>query len=269
MGGGRTAEGAAIYKRVGGKYVRIAPYKNNKEVQNEPEAPKTFRDKLYEASTKEELLTVLREKYDTQSDFVEKNDIEKVKRVIGTLEDMKERYPMLGNFVRRLYESDSGIASMDTLGGLSINSEYYKENGKVCDKWYRKERGWFPPNATPESMIAHEFGHAMHNLYFQKLLTQPGADFFKLLKQKRTGTYLRDIEKKVMKKVGAKTKMDLYQQISGYTMACHINQSTKGLIVRVGVFEAIAESFHDVYSNGDNAAPASKAFVEELVKALQ
>ena len=32
MGGGRTAEGTPIYKRVGGKYIRIAPYKREKTI---------------------------------------------------------------------------------------------------------------------------------------------------------------------------------------------------------------------------------------------
>ena len=268
MGGGRSKDGTPVYYRRGGRYFRWDEKEIKRKEKKEPE--KSFRDRVNEAKTNAELLSVLREKYETTDDFVEKNDIEKIKRVVSTLEEMQERYPILGNFIKRLSESKIGIASMDNYGNLTINSNYYGLTGHSSG-WYQKTRGWWPPNASPESMIAHEFGHAMHNAFFNKLMRQPGtlSDFDKLFKQKNTGGYLRDIEKAVMKKVGVKTKRELYRQISGYSSYAEDHKSTKGNIIRVGVFEAIAESFADVYSNGDNASPASKAFVEELVNALQ
>ena len=48
MGGGRDASGAAIYKRVGGKYIRQVPYKRDRTKQNENTYLDIFEDKHFE-----------------------------------------------------------------------------------------------------------------------------------------------------------------------------------------------------------------------------
>lgn len=232
----------------------------------------TFSEKIDDATTEDLLLNVLREKYpNVKEDFVKNKDINSIKKIVKTIDALEERYPFMRGFITTLGVKNKGAANIDWSGTeFNISSEYLaRSNAKEINGLNQKERGWFPPNYTIESVAAHEFGHALHIKYFYKLLIEAGniqdenkrnRTISRLMTQQGTGTYLNGIERKVMKKIGAKTKQDAWKQVSGYASATKPG--------KVNVFEVIAESFGDVFTNGENASDASKAYVEALLKEL-
>ena len=239
-----------------------AKYRAAHIVQTGQPQAKTFRDKINDAQTKNDLLLELQNEYGAKkvkSDFVLKNDINMVKRAMNTVIDLEEKYPFMKGFVNFFYESKAGMASMNPRGGLSLNSKYWKQDDKRM--YSGKHRGWWPPNSKPESLIAHEFGHAIAFKYYNKLYKEAKRNndlgtILSLVAGQRKGEFLKSVEKTAMKSLNVKTMKGARQQISGY--------ATKG-----GIHEAFAESFADVFANGDNASDMSKAYVRELLAVIK
>ena len=234
----------------------------------------TFSEKVNHAQTEKELIATLNEKYKTEDDFVKGNDLQVLKEMVNTLDSLEEQYPFTKGMVKGLRAASEGIASIDNEGYLNINPEYFARFGKrPISALNQKERGWFPPNYNYGSIIAHEFGHVLHNRYNFNLMCKAfiegdsGNTQFKLYQQQETGKYLRGVENAALKKLGM-TKLEAYKQISGY--AAHVeNTPSHGSVISVGVFEAIADAFGDVYTNKDKASKASKTYVDEMLKAVQ
>ncbi|MBP5782449.1 MAG: hypothetical protein J6W04_02805, partial [Bacteroidales bacterium] len=184
------------------------------------------------------------------------------------------QYPFAKGMVMGLRTSNSGIASIDSEGYLNINPKYFAKFGKkTISALNQTERGWFPPNYNYGSIIAHEFGHILHNRYNFNLMCKAfingdsGNTSLKLYEQRETGEYLQTVENAALKRLGM-TKLEAYNQISGY--AVHAEQTpSHGDVISVGVFEAIADAFGDVYTNKNKASKASKAYVDEMLKAIQ
>lgn len=234
----------------------------------------TFSDKINHANTEKELLATLREKYNTDDDFVKGNDLNILKEVVTAFDSLAEQYPFVKGMVTGLRASNGGIASIDSSGYLNINPKYFAKFGKKSiSALNQKERGWFPPNYTYSSLIAHEFGHMLHNRYNFNLMCKAiidkdsGSTSLKLFEQRETGEYLKSVEDAALKRLGL-TKIEAYKQISGYTLNAEETPS-HGSVISVGVFEAIAEAFGDVYTNKGKASKASKAYVDEMLKAIQ
>ena len=248
-----------------------AKYRTAKKANQQQPKPKTFRDKINDAQTQSELLTVLRDEYGkkrVKADFVLKNDVGMVKRAMNTIQDLEEKYPFMKGYVNFFYESPHGIASMNTGGGLSLNSKFWDKDDKRM--YSGKNRGWWPPNYKPESLIAHEFGHAITFKYYRQLMAEAKANNdlntqMTLVAGAQSGQWLRDVEKEAMKSLGIKTKKAAYTRISGYASFA---QTTKKQGF-VGILEAFAEAFGDVHANGDNASPVSKAYVNTLISKIK
>lgn len=232
----------------------------------------TFSDKINHANTEKELLSTLREKYETPDDFVKGKDLQVLKEMMTTLDSLTEQYPFAQ--ISGLGLTESGIASIDSTGKLNINPEYFEKYGKrTISALNQKERGWFPPNYNYGSLIAHEFGHILHNRYNFNLMCKAflgkdsGKTSLELFQQRETGGYLKSVEDAALKRLGL-TKIEAYKQISGYTVNAEETPS-HGSVISVGVFEAIAEAFGDVYTNKGKASKASKVYVDEMLKAVK
>ena len=305
MGGGRTAEGVAIYRRVNGKYERQVPYKNqltdekiaikelqvsdkekfiNDEVERVREfltlmdsmdefdeeairknadykwrkehGEMLFSEKVNEAKSKDELLQILREKYgknNVSDSFVNDIDFKLAKRVVSTVNELEEQYPFMkgqvtGLFERREFIGDTeydgdASATMSPFGGLYINKEYWNyDNPRL---YSGSERGFHPPNRTPESTIAHEFGHAMLNYYYNLKAKHP---------EKLDSTPLETlaiISLPVELRRGTATRNQI-SEYAAYSMK-----------------EAFSEALADVYANGKDASPVSVAYVNTLVNQIK
>lgn len=159
---------------------------------------------------------------------------------------------------------------------IILNAKYFLNASKIeSSVSYGAKSGYFPPNATRSSAVAHEFGHylsyvAMMNYYKADNLTFVRADNAALLMDVYNDFGSGDFSNKLVK-AAYKKYTDNYggtldytgfrESISKYAVAKNGN----------GAYiydETIAEAFHDCYLNGDNAVLASKLIVEELMSYL-
>ena len=132
--------------------------------------------------------------------------------------------------------------------------------------------GHFPPNSSRYSPVAHEFGHY---LSFIALLNNYSTDSILIVEDDDLNNYYdiyRDFGDGVFSKqmldeayqnyISENSEMDFDEwrgQISGYALA----KDESGDYI---YDETIAEAFHDVYLNGDNANTASKYIYDVLKK---
>ena len=136
--------------------------------------------------------------------------------------------------------------------------------------------GHFPPNATIYSPVAHEMGHylsflaMMNNYKVDSILIIEDADtdvLYKLIEDFGKGTFsltmINEAYNNYKKEVGTTLALDDWRAtISSYAVA----KDNSGNYI---YDETIAEAFHDVYLNGDKAAPASKYVVAVLKEKLK
>ena len=136
--------------------------------------------------------------------------------------------------------------------------------------------GHFPPNATIYSPVAHEMGHylsflaMMNNYKVDSILIIEDADtdvLYKLIEDFGKGTFsltmINEAYNNYKKEVGTTLGLDDWRAtISSYAVA----KDNSGNYI---YDETIAEAFHDVYLNGDKAAPASKYVVAVLKEKLK
>lgn len=136
--------------------------------------------------------------------------------------------------------------------------------------------GHFPPNATPYSPVAHELGHylsflAMMNHYdISSILLIDNNNInglYKIYDDFKKGSFslsmIEEAYDKYKKDTNTTLSIDEWRgTISQYALA----KDNEGNYI---YDETIAEAFHDVYLNGDNAAEASKYVVNVLKQKLE
>ncbi len=136
--------------------------------------------------------------------------------------------------------------------------------------------GHFPKNSTIYSPVAHELGHYLSFLAMMKhyelnsILLVDNSNintFYKLYDDFGKGNYsltmINEAFDKYKKDVNTSMSLDEWRQtISNYALA----KNNSGEYI---YDETIAESFHDVYLNGDNASDASKYIVSVLKAKLE
>jgi hypothetical protein len=159
---------------------------------------------------------------------------------------------------------------------IILNAKYFLNTSKIeSSVSYGAKSGYFPPNATRSSAVAHEFGHylsyvAMMNYYKADNLTFVKTDNAALLMDVYNDFSTGDFSNKVIKEAykvytnnygGTLDYTGFRESISKYAVAKNGN----------GAYiydETIAEAFHDCYLNGDNAQLASKLIIETLLSYL-
>ena len=155
---------------------------------------------------------------------------------------------------------------------IILNAKYFLNESKIKSSVsYGVKSGYFPPNATRSSTLAHEFGHY---LSYVALLNHYESTRLNFVKASQTdllydvyddfndGTFsyqlLQEAYKKYKSAYGNNITFTQFREtISSYAVA-----KDKG-----GSYiydETIAEAFHDCYLNGKNAQPASRMILEVL-----
>lgn len=157
-----------------------------------------------------------------------------------------------------------------------LSSQYFLNKSRLeASTKDGSSSGHFPPNSTIYSPVAHELGHylsflAMMNYYQMNsilLINNNSVDtFYKLHSDFEEGNYSLSMIKEAYEnyKKDTNTSMSLDEwrgTISKYALA----KNNSGEYI---YDETIAEAFHDVYLNNDNAASASKYIVGVLKEKL-
>ncbi len=218
-------------------------------------------EKIQYSETKDELLKVLREAYGERNvtdSFVRDNDLKMVKRALATINELENKYPFMKGKITRFIErheamgasldenTENAGASMYPDGSFALNKNYWSyDNPELYDG---SERGFHPPNQTPESTIAHEFGHAMLNYYTDLTLEHPVSD-----------PANKNIEMIALRSLPMKMRMELQNDVRG--QISEYAEYSKG--------EAFAEAMADVYANGKNASVVSHAYVNTLINEIE
>ena len=155
---------------------------------------------------------------------------------------------------------------------IILNAKYFLDTRKLNNTVKKGvDAGYFPPNTTRSSTIAHEFGHylafvALCNHYKSGRLNfvQAGDSdkLFTIYEDFNVGKFslkmLQEAYNKYRSTYGDNLSFDRFREsISGYAMA----KDKSGNYI---YDETIAEAFHDVYLNGELAQPASRVIVEVL-----
>jgi len=161
---------------------------------------------------------------------------------------------------------------------ILLNSNYFLNKSKLITTVNDAgATGHFPPNVTTYSPVAHEFGHylsfiaLLNNYKTNSILLINKTDNEKLYKI--TYDYSKGVfSKKILKKAYNNYLEDTNNKnidfnswrrtISSYA----VSKDTNGEYI---YDETIAEAFHDVYLNGENAQDASKYIIEELKNNLK
>lgn len=157
-----------------------------------------------------------------------------------------------------------------------LSSQYFLNKSKLeASTKEGSSLGHFPPNSTIYSPVAHELGHylsflAMMNYYQMNsilLINNNSIDtFYKLQVDFSEGNYslsmINEAYENYKKDTGTTMSLDEWRgTISKYALA----KDNSGEYI---YDETIAEAFHDVYLNHDNAKDASKYIVKVLKEKL-
>ena len=157
-----------------------------------------------------------------------------------------------------------------------LSSQYFLNRSKLeASTKDGSESGHFPPNSTIYSPVAHELGHylsflAMMNYYKMDsilLINDNNIDtFYNIYSDFGEGNYslsmINEAYENYKKDNDTSISLDEWRgTISNYALA----KNNSGEYI---YDETIAEAFHDVYLNNDNAKEASKYIVNVLKEKL-
>ena len=156
---------------------------------------------------------------------------------------------------------------------VQLNAKYFLNPERIdVTVATSSKSGHFPQNATKYSPVAHEFGHylsfiALLNHYYTKSIVviddNQLQNYYDIYKDFGEGIFSKQMLEEAYNnylKNNSVIGFDEWRgQISGYALA----KDTAGEYI---YDETIAEAFHDVYLNNNNANEASKYIVEVLKK---
>ncbi len=155
---------------------------------------------------------------------------------------------------------------------IILNASYYLNPNRIANSAsYGSKTGYFPPNATRSSTVAHEFGHylsyiALLNYYdsgkLNYVTTGQASKLYNVYDDFNSGNFsrilLEEAYEEYVKVYGNNlTFLGFRESISKYAVA---KDNTGSYIYD----ETIAEAFHDCYLNGNNAKPASRMIMKVL-----
>ena len=155
---------------------------------------------------------------------------------------------------------------------IILNAKYFLNPTKITNSTsYGSKAGYFPPNATRSSTVAHEFGHylsyvALLNYYdsgrLNYVTTAQASKLYKVYDDFNSGNFsrilLEEAYEEYVKIYGNNLSfLGFRESISKYAVA----KDSMGSYI---YDETIAEAFHDCYLNGNNAKPASRIIMKVL-----
>ena len=179
---------------------------------------------------------------------VEKLDFETVRETLSGFEHVVSTFPEVGTSIKNVVTSKSGVMSCNGTE-ITFNPKYYTNRQVLQDTIDRQVKsGYWPKNTTPASIGVHETAHGVEQVLIdlsgkyttpvEKILAWNDCTEAKLVRSDAT----KAIKKTEYGK--GKKNAELIQAISGYA-----NDSAS---------ETMAESFADVFANGENSSPLSK-----------
>ena len=239
------------------------------------------------------------QKYSITAVNLKEMDVDFAKELENVIKNIYTEYPSARGYLTNLTLTNLGISNSDVIAQfmpifmfgtsntsstrpwviktqVQLNAKYFldPERIKVAIDTNSKS-GHFPKNATKYSPVAHEFGHylsfiALLNHYNTEsiLIVNDNKlqNYYDIFKDFRIGTFSKfmlDEAYENYKKDNGDIDFDEWRgQISGYALA----KDNSGEYI---YDETIAEAFHDVYLNNDNANKTSKYIVEVLKKYVE
>ena len=239
------------------------------------------------------------DKYGLTAVNLKEMDVEFAKELEGVIEDIYTNYPNVRGYLTNLTLtnldiSDSNIIALFRPGFIfatsnttttrpwviktqvQLNAKYFLNPNRIeTTIEVNSKSGHFPKNATKYSPVAHEFGHY---LSFIALLNNYNTDsilivrdsklqaFYNIFKAFGDGTFskkmLEEAYQNYVKDNGTIDFDEWRGNISKYALA----KDNSGNYI---YDETIAEAFHDVYLNGENANTTSKYIVKVLKKYIE
>lgn len=193
-------------------------------------------------------------------DAVKALDFDTVKNALVGCESVIKEYPGLADSITKITTSKGGV--MSCAGEkITFNPHYFSNNTKLVEDCKRMSaRRWWIPNASPESIGAHESAHAIEWMMLKKNSVAYQYDW------QRIDAWNKCTEaKKLVSQACKNIKKTPYGKGKR-------NAELIGGISRYGqenASETMAEAFADVYANGENANPLSieiKRLTAEMVK---
>ncbi len=159
---------------------------------------------------------------------------------------------------------------------IQLNARYFLDPTRIDSSVQASSKvGHFPKNATRNSPVAHELGHylsfiAMMNHYSTNsvMLIDDNklSNYYEIIKDFGKGDFSKQmLDEAYQNYVRDNGTIDFDQwrgQISQYALA----KDEQGEYI---YDETIAEAFHDVYLNGDNANSTSKYIIQVLKKYIE
>ena len=226
-------------------------------------------------------------------------DTEFAKEIVNVLDEIYNEYPSIRGHLTNISLTNSTM-SEDYIAAFMPIFQFATSDTDLTYPWVIKtqvvlnsryflnperlkisvtdgaDSGHFPPNATIYSPIAHEFGHYLSFLAMIKQYNTDSIllidannlnDLFAIQEDFSEGSFsLKMIEeayKNYKNDTNTKLTIDEWRAtISNYA----ITKDNSGNYI---YDETIAESFHDVYLNKENAQDASKYIVSVLKKYLE
>ena len=159
---------------------------------------------------------------------------------------------------------------------IILNAKYFLNNEKIKNSVsYGSKSGYFPPNATRSSTVAHEFGHYLSYVALLNYYETDQLNYVRATETSLLYDVYDDFNAGNFSKILLEEAFDDYVAETGSTESFYefrasisqyaIAKDSSGLYI---YDETIAEAFHDYYLNGSNAKPASLAIVEVLKSKL-
>ena len=238
-------------------------------------------------------------KYDITAVNLCEMDVEFAKEVSNVFKKVYDEYPSVRGYLTNLTlvnasMSDSYIAAFMPVFNfatsdssstypwviktqLLLNTSYFLNTVRLeASVKDGSNSGHFPPNATMYSPVAHELGHylsflaMMKNYDLESILlvdSKNVEDFYNVYDDFVEGNFsllmIKEAYQKCKKEKNINLSFDEWRgTISSYAVA----KDNSGNYI---YDETIAEAFHDVYLNGDNAKEASKYVVSVLKDKLE
>lgn len=216
-------------------------------------------------------------------------EIEKV------IDNVYKKYPNIGGYMSNLTlinapDNSSNLASFEfafifstssknrgypwvVKNMIILNSNYYLDNEGFARTIKDSVRsGWFPKNASRDTIIAHEMGHYLSFVALNKTYNTNErflikkinrSNYYNMISDYSSGKWAKGITDQAYENYNNKypgkysNEYEFRASISSYATAIN----GKGEFI---YDETIAEAFHDYYINKDNATDASKEIVKVL-----